>query len=188
MTPEIERARDKWLEAQEDPKVVWGEEYRRLSKEKLLLQQEKLLAENRFAEERWRAENKLAEERLSALRRTAPEDTEDWSSAFLYSERVKAWTGAAVPYEQWGLYASVIGGALFCGNAYSKAYHLMKAAKAAPDSEARALHKALAWVSEEQVKHAAIIASRFQRRGILAALGAPLSWLAYIQAKHSKSG
>ncbi len=150
-----------------DDKDVWKEEYRRLKKEKLL------------------AEKTLAEERLSALRRSASEDN-DWSSAFLYSERVKIWTGAAVPYEQWGVYVSVIGGAVYCGNAYSKAYHLMKAASSPQNSEARALHKALAWVSEEQVKHAATIARRFQNRGILAALGAPVTWLAYIHAKHSK--
>lgn len=35
-----------------------------------------------------------------------------------------------------------------------------------------------------QVQHAAILARRFQRRGLFAALGAPLTWLAYIQAKH----
>ena len=145
---------------------AWRTEYRRLKSEKLL------------------AERHLAEKRLQALRRNAPEET-DWSSAFLYSQRVKAWTGAAVPYEQWGVYASMLGGALYCGNAYSKAYHVKKAAEAAPDSEARTVHKALAWVGEEQVKH--IIALRFQRRGVFAALGAPLIWLAYIQAKHSNS-
>jgi len=47
------------------------------------------------------------------------------------------------------------------------------------DSEARAVHKALAWVSEEHLKHAAILARRFQRRGIMAAVGAPLTWLTF---------
>lgn len=98
---------------------------------------------------------------------------------------MKAWTGAGVPYEQWGVYASVIGGALYCANANSKAYHMMKAAEAKPDSEARALHKALTWVSEEQLKSAASTSHRFQRRGILAALGAPMTWLAFTHAKHS---
>lgn len=40
---------------------------------------------------------------------------------------------------------------------------MVKAAEAAPDSEARAVHKALAWVSEEQVKHADILAFKLQR-------------------------
>ncbi len=159
-------AKDNMTETEQEN--AWRTEYRRLKSEKLL------------------AERHLAEKRLQALRRNAPEET-DWSSAFLYSQRVKAWTGAAVPYEQWGVYASMLGGALYCGNAYSKAYHVKKAAEAAPDSEARAVHKALAWVGEEQVKHANIIAFRFQRRGVFAALGAPLIWLAYIQAKHSNS-
>ncbi len=73
----------------------------------------------------------------------------------------------------------------FGANAYSKAYHVMKAAESPPHSDARALHKALAWVSEEQVKHAALLARRFQTRGLVAVLGAPLTWLAFIQAKHS---
>lgn len=158
---EIQQARDKWLFARDDhSKTVWGEEYKQLR----ALQCER-----------------------AGLRQSTSEGV-DWSSGLLFSKRVRMWTGAAAPYEQWGIYISIVGGTLYCANAYSKAYHVMKAAEAAPDSDARALHKALAWVSEEQViqvKHAAILARRFQRRGMLAALGAPITWLTYIQAKHS---
>ena len=68
--------------------------------------------------------------KYAAGNHSAPEET-DWSSAFLYSPQVKAWTGAAVPYEQWGVYARLLGGALYCGNAYSKAYHVTKESGAA---------------------------------------------------------
>ena len=85
---------------------AWRAEYRTLKTEKLLV------------------EKQLAEERLRALRRKAP-DENDWSSAFLYSQRVKEWTGAVALWEQWGVYASLLGGALYCGNAYLKAYHVI---------------------------------------------------------------
>lgn len=157
---EIRKARDNWLSAKDDhSRAVWGEEYRQLRS----LQGDKVRAD---------------------LQRSTSEEV-DWSSGFLFSSRVKAWTGAAVPYEQWGIYASILGGSIYFANAYSKAYHVMRAAEAPPGSEARSLHKALAWVSEEQVKHAAILARRFQTRGLIAVLGAPITWLAYIQAKHA---
>ena len=47
---EIERVRDKWLEAREDhSKLVWGEEYRRLSKKDLLEQETALHAQHYLA-------------------------------------------------------------------------------------------------------------------------------------------
>lgn len=126
---EIQRVRDNWLEAKEDhARLFWGDEYRRLCQEKLRLEQQRLHAD---------------------LRRSSSDETE-WVSHPLFSERVKSWTGAAVPYKQWGIYAIVLAGTLFHANAYSKMYHVMRAAKAAPDSEARALHKSLAWVSEDK--------------------------------------
>ena len=43
---EIQRVRDKWLEAREDhSRLVWGEEYRRLSKKERLEQETGLHAE-----------------------------------------------------------------------------------------------------------------------------------------------
>ena len=54
----------------------------------------------------------------------------------LFPEQLNTWTGAATPFEQFGIYASVVGRTLNCANAYNKAYHVMKAAAAAPNSDA----------------------------------------------------
>ena len=120
---EIRKARDNWLSAKDDhSRAVWGEEYRQLRS----LQGEKLRADLQRATDSQRATSEKV----------------DWSSGLLFSSRVKAWTGAAVPYEQWGIYASILGGSIYCANAYSKAYHVMKAAEHPPNSDARAPHKA----------------------------------------------
>ena len=63
----------------------------------------------------------------------------------------------------------------------------MRAAQQAPASEARAVHTVLAWATEEQVKLASVLASRFQRRGVVAALGMPLTYLAYLRTKHTNT-
>ena len=108
----------------------------------------------------------------------------DWSKALLYSETMKTKLGATTPLEQYGVYGTVGGGAIYCASAFNKASHLMQAART--DGEERAMHKAIAWATEDQVKNASFTARRFRAQGVTAALGAPLLWLAYVRSKHAK--
>ena len=65
------------------------------------------------------------------------ETEKDWSKSLFYSHTMRRIFGAETPFEQYGLYASFIGGMFIASRGIFRSYHALKASEFAPDSEDR---------------------------------------------------
>lgn len=108
-----------------------------------------------------------------------------WTESPLYSKLVHDWTGIHKPYQQCAVLAVLVGGTVFAVRSYSRTYHLLRATQQIPESNSRAVHKALAWASEEQVQSASVLARVFDRTGATTAWHRPLIYLAYLHSRHT---
>jgi len=115
-----------------------------------------------------------------------PVPEKDWSKSPLYSKTVQKLTGATTPFEQYGLYGSIIGGVYLISRSLFRSYHAMKAIDFPPDSQDRLFHSFLAGATEEQLRYAKVFAHRIRTRGVLGGLLLPIGFISYIVQKHKK--
>jgi hypothetical protein len=115
-----------------------------------------------------------------------PVPEKDWSKSPLYSKTVQKLTGATTPFEQYGMYGSIIGGGYLISRSLFRSYHAMKAIDFPPESQARLFHSFLAGATEEQLRHAKVFAHRIRTRGVLGGLLLPIGFISYIVQKHKK--
>jgi hypothetical protein len=115
-----------------------------------------------------------------------PVEEKDWSKSPLYSKTVQKLTGATTPFEQYGLYGSIIGGVYLISRSLFRSYHAMKAIDFPPDSQERLFHSFLARSTEEQLRYAKVFAHRIRTRGVLGGLLLPIGFISYIVQKHKK--
>jgi hypothetical protein len=111
----------------------------------------------------------------------------DWSKSPLYSKTVQKLTGATTPFEQYGLYASIIGGVFLISRSLFRSYHALKAIEFPPESEDRLFHSFLARATGEQLRHAKVFAHRLRTRGILGGILLPMGFITYLVQKHKAS-
>ena len=105
----------------------------------------------------------------------------------LYSKTVQKLTGATTPFEQYGLYGSIIGGVFLISRSLFRSYHALKAIEFPPESEDRLFHSFLAGANGEQLRHAQIFAHRLRTRGILGGILLPIGFISYLLQKHKGS-
>ena len=115
-----------------------------------------------------------------------PVPEKDWSKFSLYSKTVQKLTGATTPFEQYGLYGSIIGGVYLISRSLFRSYHALKAIEFPPSSEDRVFHSFLARATGEQLRHAKVFAHRIRTRGVLGGLLLPIGFISYIVQKHEK--
>lgn len=113
-----------------------------------------------------------------------PVPEKDWSKSPLYSKTVQKLTGATTPFEQYGLYGSIIGGVFLISRSLFRSYHVVKAIEFPPGSEDRSVHSYLAGATKEQLHHAQIFARRLRTRGILGGILLPIGFITYLVQKH----
>ena len=111
----------------------------------------------------------------------------DWSRSPLYSKTVQKLTGATTPFEQYGLYGSIIGGVFLISRSLFRSYHVVKAIEFPPGSEERSVHSYLAGATKEQLHDAQIFARRLRTRGILGGILLPIGFITYLVQKHKGS-
>jgi len=115
-----------------------------------------------------------------------PVPEKDWSKSPLYSKTVQKLTGATTPFEQYGLYGSIIGGVYLISRSLFRSYHALKAIEFPPESEDRLFHSFLARATGEQLRYAKVFAHRIRTRGVLGGLLLPIGFISYIVQKHKK--
>ena len=115
-----------------------------------------------------------------------PVPEKDWSKSLLYSKTVQKLTGATTPFEQYGLYGSIIGGVYLISRSLFRSYHAMKAIEFPVESDERFFHSFLARATDEQLRHAKVFAHRIRTRGVLGGLLLPIGFISYIVQKHKK--
>ena len=108
----------------------------------------------------------------------------DWSKSLFYSKTLQKLTGATTPFEQYGLYGSIIGGVFLISRSLFRSYHALKAIKFPPESEERLFHSFLAGANGEQLRHAKVFAHRLRTRGVLGGILLPIGFISYIVQKH----
>lgn len=82
------------------------------------------------------------------------------------------------PFEQYGLYGTLLGGGAYLVAQFRRAQHLMKYAKLKDISPTEAeLFGDMANVPPYQLQRAARFATRFRVQGVSVAASAPLLWL-----------
>jgi hypothetical protein len=82
--------------------------------------------------------------------------------------------GLATPWEQFGLYGAILGGCTYAGRQYFRAHHVVKYVETQ-----NVEHLYLANVPASEAPRAMYLVNRIRTRGVIAALGAPILWLAW---------
>jgi len=108
---------------------------------------------------------------------------QDTSGYILFSKRIARITKLNTPWEQWGLYASIIGGGIFSAQQILRSYHTIKYIEAT-DPIIKIEHRDMANISIDQAERAVRMVSKFRMRA-LAGLSAPLLWMTW-RFMHSK--
>jgi hypothetical protein len=108
--------------------------------------------------------------RAAYARPTAPA----WADSPLFSRTLAGSLGLHTPWEQLGLCGTVLGGCTYGLRQFHRAHHV---AKYAQTENVKHLYEANVPVSE--APRALYLVNKIRARGALAALGAPMLWLAW---------
>ncbi len=117
-----------------------------------------------------------------------PVPEKDWSNSLFYSKTVQNLIGANTPFEQYGLYGSMIGGVYLISRSLFRSYHAVKAIEFPVDSQERFYHSFLARATGEQLRHAQSFAHQIRTRGLLGGILLPIGFISYIVQKHNLAG
>jgi len=111
---------------------------------------------------------------------------QDTSGYIFFSKRIARITKLDTPWEQWVLYASIIGGGIFSAQQMARSYHTIKYIEAT-DPIIKRDHRYIVNISVDQAERAVRMVSKFRMRA-LAGLSAPLLWMIwrFIHSKKEK--